>query len=108
MGCNSRPQSYYSTIYLGSNATDSGTGAGVIIKCWPARGRPTARLNRYFGAVPDVGKRLTHIMSFDAQKRALDNNAKEIEHERICTGASHVTAIEKIESHVPTSPRFSA
>ena len=74
MGAILGPRSYYSTIYLGSNATDSGTGAGVIISsAGQPEDDPRRALNRYFGAVPDVGKDDTYIMSFDAQKRALDN-----------------------------------
>ena len=65
---------------------------------------PRRALNRYFGAVPDVGKDDTYIMSFDAQKRALDNIKKKLSTDEYARVQSHVTAIEKSKAVLPTSP----
>lgn len=95
------PRSYYSTIFLGSNATDAGNGAGTVIsKSGTPMEDPRSALQKYFGALPDVGKDDTYLLSFDAQKRALDsikNKLSTSEHARV---QNHMTAIEKIEQRI--------
>ncbi len=95
------PRSYYSTIFLGSNAADSGAGAGMIISSsgLPVED-PGQALQRYFGALPDLGTDDTYLLSFDAQKRALERIKAKLstaEHERI---DAHFSGIERIESRI--------
>lgn len=95
------PSSYYSTIFLGSNAADSGAGAGTIIsKSGLPVEDPQQALQKYFGALPEVGTDDTYLLSFDAQKRAAESIKSKLstaEHSRLET---HLSAIEKIESRI--------
>lgn len=95
------PRSYYSTIFLGSNATDAGAGAGTVISkgSLPVED-PQQALQKYFGALPEVGKDDTYLLSFDAQKRALDGIKSKLSTEEYARLQSHFTAIEKIESRI--------
>lgn len=95
------PSSYYSTIFLGSNAAESGAGAGTIIsKTSLPIDDPKQALQRYFGALPEVGSDDTYKLSFDAQKRALENIKKKLSTEEHSRVQNHFTAIEKIESRI--------
>jgi hypothetical protein len=95
------PRSYYSTIFLGSNAQESGPDAGVIIsKAGLPIDDPKQALQRYFGALPDVGSDDTYKLSFDAQKRALENIKKKLSTEEYARVQNHFTAIEKIENRI--------
>lgn len=95
------PRSYYSTIFLGSNAQESGRDANTIIsKASLPEDDPNTALRKYFGALPDVGKDDTYILSFDAQKRALDNIKKKLSTDEYARVQNHFTAIEKIESRI--------
>jgi Protein of unknown function (DUF1552) len=95
------PRSYYSTIFLGSNAADAGAGAGTIISnsSLPVED-PQQALQKYFGALPEVGNDDTYLLSFEAQRRAaasIKNKLSTAEHARL---DAHLTAIEKIESRI--------
>lgn len=95
------PRSYYSTIFLGSNAAESGSGAGTIIsKAGLPEDDPQAALRKYFGALPEVGSDDTYLLSFDAQKRALENIKNKLSTEEYDRVQHHFTAIEKIESRI--------
>lgn len=95
------PRSYYSTIFLGSNAADAGAGAGTIIsKGGLPVEDPREALQKYFGALPEVGTDDTYLLSFDAQKRAVENIKDRLsaaEYERLET---HFSAIGKIENRI--------
>lgn len=95
------PRSYYSSIYLGSNASDAGSGAGTIIsKSGLPVEDPREALQKYFGALPEVSTDDTYLASFDAQKRAVNNIKNKLstaEQERL---DRHFSAIEKIESRI--------
>lgn len=95
------PRSYYSTIFLGTNASDSGSGAGMIISSGglPVED-PRQALQRYFGALPELGSDDTYLLSFDAQRRAVDqikNRLSAAEHERM---DSHISGLERIERRI--------
>lgn len=95
------PRSYYSSIFLGSNAADAGAGAGTIISNngLPIEDPQTALAN-YFGALPDLSTDDTYLLSFDAQKRAVEsvkNKLSTVEQERL---DAHFAAIEKIERRI--------
>lgn len=94
-------RSYYSTIFLGSNAADAGAGAGTIIsKGGLPVEDPRQALQKYFGALPEVGNDETYKASFAAQKRAIDslrNKLSSAEYDRL---NSHITAVEKIETRI--------
>ena len=95
------PRSYYSTIFLGSNAAESGSGAGTIIsKAGLPEDDPQAALRKYFGTLPEVGSDDTYLLSFDAQKRALENIKNKLSTEEYDRVQHHFTAIEKIESRI--------
>ena len=95
------PRSYYTTIYLGSNATDSGNTANTIIsKSGTPIEDPRSALQKYFGALPEVGTDDTYLLSFDAQKRALDSIKKKLSTSEYSRVQSHLTAIEKIEGRI--------
>lgn len=95
------PRSYYSSIFLGSNASDSGTGAGVIISsAGQPEDDPRRALSRYFGAVPETSKDDTYKLSFDAQKRALENIKAKLSTDEYTRVQTHLTAIGKIESRI--------
>lgn len=95
------PRSYYSSIFLGSNAADAGVGGGTVISSnnVPIED-PQQALERYFSAVPEVSTDDTYLLSFDAQKRAVEsikNKLSAAEQERL---EKHFSAIEKIEQRV--------
>ncbi len=93
------PRSYYSTIFLGSNA--EGTGGGTIIsKTGLPENDPRAALGKYFGALPEVGSDDTYMYSFNAQRNAIDRIKDKLslaEQERL---DSHFTALGKIEQRI--------
>lgn len=94
------PSSYYSTIFLGSNATESGLGAGVVIGEGAPVDDPRQALGKFFGALPEVGSDDTYQKAFDAQKRAVEsvkNRLSAAEYERLET---HFSAIEAIERRI--------
>lgn len=95
------PRSYYSSIFLGTNASDSGPGAGMIISSsgLPVED-PRQALQRYFGALPDLSDDDTYLLSFDAQKRAIEsirNRLSSAEHDRLNT---HVAGLERLERRI--------
>lgn len=95
------PRSYYSTIFLGSNAAESGSGAGTIIsKGSLPEDDPQAALRKYFGALPEVGSDDTYLLSFEAQKQALERIKNKLSMEEYDRVQHHFTAIEKIESRI--------
>lgn len=95
------PRSYYTTIFLGSNATDSGNGAGTVISnSGTPIEDPRLALQKFFGALPEVSKDDTYLLSFDAQKRALDSIKKKLSTAEYSRVQNHLTAIEKIESRI--------
>ncbi len=93
------PRSYYTTIFLGSNA--EGTGGGTIIsKASLPENDPRAALGKFFGALPEMGTDDTYMNSFSAQKRAIDqikNKLSAAEYQRLET---HFAALEKIEQRI--------
>lgn len=94
------PSSYFSTIFLGSNATESGLGAGVVIGEGAPIDDPRQALGKFFGALPEVGSDDTYQKAFDAQKRAIDsvkNRLSSAEYERL---EKHFSAIEAIERRI--------
>lgn len=94
------PSSYFSTIFLGSNATDSGVGPGVVIGEGTPIDDPQQALSKFFGALPEVGTDDTYKKSFVAQKRAIENIKNKLssaEYERLNT---HFSAIEAIERRI--------
>lgn len=95
------PRSYYTTIFLGSNAADSGSGPGMIIsKGGLPIEDPRTALQRFFGALPEVGKDDTYIHSFTAQKNAIDSIKKKLSTAEYARLQTHLTAIEKIETRI--------
>lgn len=93
--------SYYSTIFLGSNAAASGQGAGTIIsKSGLPVADPQTALSKYFGALPEVGSDETYLKSFDAQKNALDSIKKKLSSAEYSRVDTHLTAINKIERRI--------
>lgn len=94
------PSSYFSTIFLGSNATESGLGAGVVIGEGAPIDDPKQALGKFFGALPEVGTDDTYQKAFDAQKRAIasvKNRLSSEEYERL---EKHFSAIESIERRI--------
>ncbi len=93
------PRSYYSTIFLGSNA--EGTGGGTIIsKSGLPENDPRGALSKYFGALPEVGSDDTYMNSFAAQRNAIErikNKLSAAEYERL---ESHFAALGKIEQRI--------
>lgn len=93
--------SYYSTIFLGTNATDAGPGAGTVIsKSGLPVEDPAQALQKYFGALPEVGSDKTYVRSFEAQKNALKSIKTKLSSAEYNRIDSHLTAIEKIESRI--------
>ncbi len=95
------PRSYYTNIFLGSNAAASGTGAGTVIsKAGVPEDDPGKALQKYFGALPELGTDETYIHSFEAQRTAVENIKKKLSTAEYARIDSHLTAIEKIESRI--------
>lgn len=95
------PSSYYSSIFLGSNAADAGSGAGTIIsKSGLPVEDPREALQKYFSALPDVGTDDTYMKSFDAQKSAIETIKSKLSPEEYSRLETHFTSIEKIEKRI--------
>lgn len=95
-------RSYYSNIFLASNdGGASGNSAGIVVSSSGAPiGSPTQALQRYFGALPELGDDETYKLSFEAQKKAIDSIKSKLgseERERLDT---HFDAVEKIEKRI--------
>ncbi len=92
--------SYYSAVYLGSNAVVGGAGgAGITIS---ANGQPVSdpskALGKYFGALPELGSDDTYLKSFDAQKNAIKSIKNKLSADEFNRVDLHLAAIEKLEA----------
>ena len=94
------PSSYYTTIFLGSNAADGGAGAGTIIGEGLPIEDPQQALGKFFGALPEVGSDETYKKSFEAQKRAVNSIKSKLSAAEYARLDSHFSAIEKIEQKI--------
>ncbi len=93
--------SYYSTMFLGSNATDAGTGPGIIIS---SAGQPIesprAAVENFFGELPELGSDDTYLKSFQTQRNAIDAVKKKLSVEEQQRLSAHLSALEKLESRI--------
>ena len=94
------PSSYYTTMFLGSNAADGGAGAGNIIGEGLPIEDPQQALGKFFGALPEVGSDDTYKKSFEAQKRAVESIKKKLSSTELDRLDAHFSAIEKIEQRI--------
>lgn len=95
------PSSYYSSIFLGSNATDAGTGAGTIIsKNGIPTDDPQQALQKYFSALPELGNDDTYLKSFEAQKRAIESIKNKLSSAELARLDAHFGAVEKLEQRI--------
>ncbi len=101
LGAILNPSSYYSTIFLGSNASRASTDAGTIIsKTGLPVEDPREALQKYFGALPEVGTDDTYLKSFDTQKRAIESIKSKLSSAEYSRLDAHFAAIERIERRI--------
>ncbi len=93
--------SYYSSIFLGSNATAGGTGPGIVVSSagQPIE-QPTAAVAKFFAELPDLGGDETYKKSFAAQKAAVESVKKKLGTEEQKRLQTHFDALEKLESRI--------
>lgn len=101
--------SFYSSIFLGTNATPGGTDSAIIISSagLPIE-KPTEAAKKFFGAPPSVGNDDTFKKSFEAQKAAIASVKQKLSTEEQERLSKHLSALETLEARVTAQNSASA